>query len=93
MSKKKLPPARWWAVRPARNLKGAAYTCPFCRGRLHAMSHHVLIAPEGDTSRRRHAHTECARRARERGRLPSYDDWRATQPRQPGLLRRLFRRA
>jgi hypothetical protein len=57
------------------------------------MSYHVLIAPEGDTSRRRHAHTECVRRAREAGRLPSYDDWRKTQPRQPGFFRRLLRRA
>jgi hypothetical protein len=56
------------------------------------MSYHVLIAPEGDTSRRRHAHTECVRRAREAGRLPSYDDWRKAQPRKPGFFRRLLRR-
>jgi hypothetical protein len=56
------------------------------------MSYHVLIAPEGDTARRRHAHTECVQRARERGRMPSYDDWRATQPRPPSRLRRLLRR-
>jgi hypothetical protein len=89
---KKLPQARWWAVRPARNLKGASYTCPFCRAQLHGMSYHALIAPEGDTARRRHAHTACVQRARERGILPSYDDWRATQPRRPGLVRRLLRR-
>ena len=46
-----------------RSLKSATYTCPFCGELLHAMSDHVLIAPEGDTSRRRHAHTECVRRA------------------------------
>jgi hypothetical protein len=40
-------------------LKPATYTCPLCGYRLHAMSDHVLIAPEGDTSRRRHAHREC----------------------------------
>jgi hypothetical protein len=56
------------------------------------MTPHVLIAPEGDTSRRRHAHAECAGAARARGRLTSYDEWRATQPREPGRLRRLFRR-
>jgi hypothetical protein len=46
-----------------RSLKPATYTCPLCGQLLHAMSDHVLIAPEGDTSRRRHAHTECVRRA------------------------------
>jgi hypothetical protein len=90
--RRRLPPARWWAIRPAHNLKGASYTCPFCGGLLHGMSAHVLIAPEGDTRRRRHAHTACAARAREQGRLTSYDEWRATQPRRPGILRRLFRR-
>jgi len=58
-----LPSAEWWAVRPVRSLKPATYTCPFCGELLHAMSDHLLIAPEGDTSRRRHAHTECVRRA------------------------------
>ena len=43
---------------------------------------HVLISPEGDTSRRRHAHTECVQAAREQGRMPSYDEWRKTQPRK-----------
>jgi hypothetical protein len=28
------------------------------------MSDHLLIAPEGDASRRRHAHVDCVRRAR-----------------------------
>jgi hypothetical protein len=52
----------------------------------------VLLAPEGDTSRRRHAHAECAEAARRSGRLPSYDEWRKTQPRRPGLIARLLRR-
>jgi hypothetical protein len=56
------------------------------------MSDHVLIAPEGNADRRRHAHTECARKAREAGELPSYDEWRATQPRRPRLLRKIFLR-
>jgi hypothetical protein len=51
-----------------------------------------LIAPEGDTSRRRHAHRECVEAARQAGRLPSYDEWRRTQPRAPGVLGRLLRR-
>src|SRR6516162_8977050 len=56
--------ARWWGIRPAQNEKAASYTCPFCDGRLHAMSEHMLIAPENDVSRRRHAHTDCVLRAR-----------------------------
>ena len=55
------------------------------------MTAHVLIAPEGDTSRRRHAHAECVEAARRDGRLPSYDEWRRAQPRS-GLLSRLFGR-
>jgi hypothetical protein len=83
-------PPRWWAVRRAQSTKPATYTCPFCRHRLHAMSDHVLIAPEGDASRRRHAHAECAHAARERGQLPLREDWLATQPKAPSFLRRLF---
>jgi hypothetical protein len=84
-----LEPAAWWAVRRAQSLKPATYRCPLCGYQLHAMSAHVLISPEGDTSRRRHAHAECVAAAR----LTSYDDWRKLQPRRPGLLARLLRRA
>jgi hypothetical protein len=84
---------RWWSLRAAQSLKPATYTCPLCGGRLHAMSEHVLIAPEGDASRRRHAHTGCVAAARRDGRLPTQGEWRATQPRGPGLLARLLRRA
>jgi len=52
------------------------------------MSPHVLIAPEGDTSRRRHAHAECVAAAR----LTTYADWRKAQPRGPSLIARLLRR-
>jgi hypothetical protein len=52
----------------------------------------MLLVPEGDTSRRRHAHSACVHAAREAGRLPTRDEWRATQPRQPSLLDRLLRR-
>jgi hypothetical protein len=89
----KLEPARWWTVRHAQNRKPSTYRCPLCGHLLHAMSPHVLIAPEGDTSRRRHAHAECAQAAREQGRLPSESEWRKTQPRRPSLLARLLRRA
>ena len=56
------------------------------------MSEHVLIAPEGDLERRRHAHIECVRHAREAGRLPSKDEWRRTEPERPRIFTRLLRR-
>src|SRR5262249_36623728 len=87
-----LDEARWWAMRGAQSLRPATYRCPLCDSTLHAMSDHMLIAPEGDASRRRHAHTACVVPARETGRLPTYDDWRGTQPRGPGVLTRLWRR-
>jgi dienelactone hydrolase len=77
-------------MRPAQSNKPATYRCPFCGRSLHAMSAHTLIAPEGDAEHRRHAHTECVLAARKAGTLPTYDDWRATQPRKPGLLARLL---
>jgi hypothetical protein len=66
-------------MRPAQNLKPATYRCPLCGNHLPALSEHVLIWPEGDKSRRRHAHTECVLRARKAGRLPTEDEWRAAQ--------------
>jgi len=77
-------------MRRAQSAKPATYRCPFCGRRLHAMSAHMLIAPEGDAERRRHAHTECVLAARKAGTFRTYDDWRATQPRRPGLLARLL---
>jgi hypothetical protein len=76
-------------MRPAQNLKPATYRCPLCGKHLPALSEHVLIWPEGDKSRRRHAHAECVLRARKAGRLPTEDEWRATQPRPPSLASRL----
>jgi hypothetical protein len=52
----------------------------------------MLIAPEGDTRRRRHAHTECVLEARSRGQLVLRDEWLRMQPRRPSLWRRLLRR-
>jgi hypothetical protein len=82
------PSARWWSTRPARNTKPATYRCPLCGGLLPALSDHTLITPEGDSSRRRHAHTGCVMRARRRGALPTEDEWRATQApaKRRGLL-------
>jgi hypothetical protein len=65
--------ARWWAMRPAQSLKPASYVCPFCDGMLHATSEHALIAPEGDASKRRHAHMDCVVAARKRGEPPPED--------------------
>jgi hypothetical protein len=52
----------------------------------------MLIAPEGDTRRRRHAHTDCVLAARKGGRLPLREDFQRAQPRAPSLWRRLLGR-
>jgi hypothetical protein len=82
--------ARWYAVRPAGSTKPATYRCPLCGKHLPALSEHLLVLPEGDASRRRHAHTGCVMRARRAGRLPLRDE---VEPRRPGLLARLLSRA
>jgi hypothetical protein len=88
-----LPEADWWALRRAQNAKPSTYTCPLCGQRLHAMTEHVLIAPEGDAERRRHAHSACVVAARRAGRLPTRDEWRAaTGQTRRGLLARLLGR-
>jgi hypothetical protein len=87
-----LPRAPWWTVRRASNRKPATYRCPFCGGHLAALSEHMLIAPEGDTRRRRHAHTECVLAARKRGQLMLRDEWLRTQPRSRSLWSRLLGR-
>jgi hypothetical protein len=84
---------RWWTIRRAQNRKPTTYTCPFCGRYLAALSEHVLIAPEGDMGRRRHAHPECVVAERRAGRLPSREEWRRSQPRPPSRLRRWLRRA
>jgi len=71
---------RWWALRPAQNLDAKTYRCPLCGEFLPSASEHVLLLPEGDTSRRRHAHTDCVKAARREGKLPSREEWRAGQP-------------
>jgi hypothetical protein len=77
-------------VRRAANRKPATYRCPICGHHLPALSEHVLIAPEGDTRRRRHAHTVCVARAHERGQLRWHDEWLRAQPRPTPWWRRLF---
>jgi hypothetical protein len=83
------PQTRWWYVRRAQNRKPATYRCPLCGRHLPALSEHMLMFPEGDHSRRRHAHTECVLAARRAGKLPSREEWLKTQPRPPSLWRRL----
>jgi hypothetical protein len=53
----------------------------------------MLITPEGDPSRRRHAHTECVIKARKAGRLPIREEWLKTQPKPPSLWQRIVKRA
>src|SRR5947209_9817948 len=81
--------AHWWYLRRAHNRKPATYRCPLCHRYLPALSEHMLIVPEGDSSRRRHAHTDCVLAARRAGRLPTREEWLRTQPRAPSLWRRL----
>jgi hypothetical protein len=84
----KLEPAAWWSLRRAQNRKPATYRCPLCGGFLPALSEHVLIAPEDDPARRRHAHTRCVLAARKAGRLPTRDECAKAQPRRPTAWRR-----
>jgi hypothetical protein len=86
------PHPRWWSVRRAQNLKPATYRCPLCGRRLPAVSEHMLMFPEGDHGRRRHAHTACVMAARKSGKLPTRDEWLKTQPRAPSAWQRLVGR-
>jgi len=83
---------RWWEIRRAQNHKPSTYRCPLCGELLPALSEHMLMFPEGDHGRRRHAHTACVMRAREAGRLPTREEWERAQPGwqpRPSLWRRL----
>ena len=79
---------RWWEVRRSQNLKPTTYICPLCDQQLHATSEHMLLLPEGDPSRRRHAHSDCVAQARRAGRLPTRDEWRESRPCSPGARNR-----
>jgi hypothetical protein len=78
-------------VRRAANRKPATYRCPLCGHHLPALSEHMLLFPEDDHARRRHAHTACVARARAQGRLTLRDEWLRTQPRRAPWWRRLLR--
>jgi len=82
--------AHWYDVRAVSNRKPATYRCPLCDGLLPALSQHLLVVPEGDASRRRHAHTTCGVDGRQAGRLPFRDE---VEPRDQDPLARLFRRS
>jgi len=76
---------RWWEARRAQNRKPATYRCPLCNQLLPALSEHMLLFPEGEHSRRRHAHTACVMKARREGRLPTRDEWQKSQADAGGL--------
>ena len=63
-----------------RTASPSTYRCPLCGELLPALSEHMLLFPEGDHSRRRHAHTACVMKARAEGRLPTREEWERTQP-------------
>jgi hypothetical protein len=90
----RVPTPRWWEVRRAQNRKPATYRCPLCGEHLPAISEHMLLFPEGDHGRRRHAHARCVMAARAAGRLPTREEWRRSQraagdARQPSAEPRL----
>jgi hypothetical protein len=85
----KAPSPRWWQIRRAQNRKPATYRCPLCDRPLPSLSDHMLLVPEGDGARRRHAHTACVLAARRAGRLPTREEWQRTQPSPLGVLERL----
>src|SRR3954470_24594339 len=87
-----VPKPRWWTLRRAHSTRPATYRYPFCDELLHAMSEHVVIAPEGDVDRRRHAHLECVRAERAAGRLALYDDVKSGEDERASKRRRGFRR-
>jgi hypothetical protein len=89
MSRDDFRAARWYAIRPAANRKPATYRCPLCGGLLPALSEHMLVTPEDDSSRRRHAHAECVMAARKQGRLLLREE---VEPRKPGIGAKLRRR-
>ncbi len=69
------PQARWWEARRSQNSKPSTYRCPLCGELLPALSAHMLLFPEGDHSRRRHAHAACVMKARAAGALPTRSEW------------------
>lgn len=85
----KAPPPRWWQIRRAQNRKPSTYRCPLCNRPLPSMSDHMLMVPEGDSARRRHAHTACVLAARRAGGLPTREEWLRRQPSEPGWWQRL----
>jgi hypothetical protein len=78
--------AKWWEARRAQNRKPATYRCPLCGELLPALSDHILLFPEGDHSRRRHAHSACVMKARQQGKLLTRDEWLKRQADAGGPL-------
>ncbi len=78
--------AKWWEARRAQNRKPATYRCPLCGALLPALSDHILLFPEGDHSRRRHAPAACVMKARSQGKLLPRDEWLTRQADASGPL-------
>jgi hypothetical protein len=49
----------------------------------------MLVTPEGDSTRRRHAHAACVMAARKQGGLPLREE---VEPRTPGIVAKLLHR-
>ena len=85
--------ARWWDMRPAESKQLKTYTCPLCNGCLVSMNPNILLSPEGDRQRRRHAHTACVAAHRQSGKLVTRSEWerslRPLKPAKPSWWRRL----
>ena len=84
--------------RRAQNRKPATYRCPLCGRHLPALSEHMLIVPEGDASRRRHAHTALRAGGAQGGpaadaRGVAEDPAPAAEPRASASAQRLARTA
>ena len=86
------PGPLWWETRPAQGTQPKTYICPFCHRQLLAMNPNTLVFPEGDRSRRRHAHTACVAAERRAGRLLSKREWERSQRPGGGARRTWWRR-
>jgi hypothetical protein len=82
----------WWETRPAQSHEPKTYVCPFCHRQLLAMNPNTLVFPEGDRSRRRHAHTACVAAERRAGRFLSKSEWQRSQTAGAGGMRAWWRR-
>ena len=83
---------RWWDIRSAQGRQAKTYTCPICHGMFLAMVPNVLLSPEGDRGRRRHAHVECVAAQRRAGKLLTRAEWERSLRPAAGAGRPWWRR-